>query len=198
MRPWPCGIWAIRTRRYRRAEAAAPGPRAVVIPTAWPSPGFCCLLHQLRRERHLTQEQAEAAITLASEQGFPLWLGHRDVLQGWALAEQGQSEEGISPDPPRPGHLPSHRGRVFQSYFLALLAEAYGKAGQAEEGLAVLAEALAVVDKTASGFTRRSCIGCTASLRSKSARCRVGNRPKVRSRPIAQSLVAQAKPRSVF
>ena len=31
-------------------------------------------------------------------------------------------------------------------YFLALLAEAYGKAGQAEEGLRVLAEALAAVD----------------------------------------------------
>jgi len=35
-----------------------------------------------------------------------------------------------------------------QSYFLALLAEAYGKGGQAEEGLHVLAEALAHVDKT--------------------------------------------------
>jgi predicted ATPase len=33
-------------------------------------------------------------------------------------------------------------------YFLALLAEAYGRVGQAEEGLGVLAEALAVVDKT--------------------------------------------------
>ena len=32
--------------------------------------------------------------------------------------------------------------------FLALLAEAYGKAGQVEEGLTALAEALAVVDKT--------------------------------------------------
>ncbi len=31
--------------------------------------------------------------------------------------------------------------------FLALLAEAYGKAGQVEEGLTVLAEALAAVDK---------------------------------------------------
>ena len=33
-------------------------------------------------------------------------------------------------------------------YYLALLAEAYGKAGQAEEGLRVLAEALTVVHKT--------------------------------------------------
>ena len=33
-------------------------------------------------------------------------------------------------------------------YHLALLAEAYGKAGQGEEGLTALAEALAVVDRT--------------------------------------------------
>jgi predicted ATPase len=33
-------------------------------------------------------------------------------------------------------------------YFLALLAEAYGNAGQADDGLQVLAEALMLVDKT--------------------------------------------------
>jgi predicted ATPase len=37
---------------------------------------------------------------------------------------------------------------VFWPYFLTLLAEAYGKEGQGEEGLSVLAEALAVVDRT--------------------------------------------------
>ena len=35
-----------------------------------------------------------------------------------------------------------------RSHFLALLAEAYGKAGQAEAGLKTLAEVLAVVDRT--------------------------------------------------
>ena len=38
--------------------------------------------------------------------------------------------------------------RLDRPYYLALLAEAYGKVGQTEEGLTVLAEALAVVDKT--------------------------------------------------
>ena len=37
-------------------------------------------------------------------------------------------------------------------YYLALLAEAYGKAGQTKEGLDVLAEALAVVAKTGEGW----------------------------------------------
>ena len=41
---------------------------------------------------------------------------------------------------------------MFHSYYLVLLAEAYGKAGQAEEGLATLAEALSVVDKSGERF----------------------------------------------
>jgi predicted ATPase len=41
---------------------------------------------------------------------------------------------------------------LFQSYYLALLAEAYGKAGQAEDGLATLAEALTVVDNSGERF----------------------------------------------
>jgi predicted ATPase len=38
------------------------------------------------------------------------------------------------------------------SYFLALVAEAYGQVGQSEEGFTVLAEALAVVDRTGERF----------------------------------------------
>jgi predicted ATPase len=55
----------------------------------------------------------------------------------WALAEQGQVQEGIA------------QMRQSRNTFVpALLAEAYGKVGQVEEGLAVLAKALAVVEKT--------------------------------------------------
>ena len=70
------------------------------------------------------------------------------ILRGWALAEQGQGEEGIAQI--RQG-LAAYRAtgaEVVRPYCLALLAEAYGKVGQVEEGLTVLAEALAVVDKT--------------------------------------------------
>ena len=58
-------------------------------------------------------------------------------VRGWALAEQGQLQEGIAQ---------MRRSRA--AYLLALLAEAYGKVGQVEEGLTVLAKALAQVEKT--------------------------------------------------
>jgi predicted ATPase len=70
------------------------------------------------------------------------------ILHGWALAEQGQVKEGIKEI--QQG-LAAHRaGGTERSrpYYLALLAEAYGKAEQEEEGLTVLSEALEAVERT--------------------------------------------------
>jgi predicted ATPase len=109
-------------------------------------------LQQYCREAHGTQERAEAAITLSTEQGFPQWLAMGTILRGWALAVQGQGEEGIAQM--RQG-LATYRAtgaEVWRPYFLALLAEGQGKVGQTEEGLEALAEALAVVDRTGERF----------------------------------------------
>src|SRR5205823_910923 len=74
------------------------------------------------------------------------------VLRGWALADQGQVEEGISQMRQGLATCQAIGIGIFHSYFLALLAEVYGKAGQAEDGLATLAEALTVVDKSGERF----------------------------------------------
>jgi len=109
-------------------------------------------LHQLRREGPLTHEWAEAAITLVHEQGFPGWLGRGAILQGWALAEQRQVEERIAQMRHGLATCQAIGVGTFHSYNLALLAEAYGKVGQAGEGLTALAEALALVDKSGERF----------------------------------------------
>jgi predicted ATPase len=96
------------------------------------------VFHLLRREEQLARERAEEVITLSTEHGFPNRLAVGTLLRGWALAEQGQVEEGIA------------QMRQSQVSFLVpyVLPEAYGKVGQVEEGLSVLAKALAVIDKT--------------------------------------------------
>ncbi len=69
-------------------------------------------------------------------------------VQGWPLAAQGQDEAGIAQM--RQG-LIAHRAtgaEQHRPFFLTVLAEACGSAGQVEEGLRVLAEALAAVDNT--------------------------------------------------
>ncbi|MBI3303221.1 MAG: hypothetical protein HYZ72_14230, partial [Deltaproteobacteria bacterium] len=70
------------------------------------------------------------------------------ILQGKAMVEQGQGEPGIAQIRQGLSVYQATGAELIQPYFLALLAEAYGKAGQAEEGLSALAEALAKVDKT--------------------------------------------------
>jgi adenylate cyclase len=105
-------------------------------------------LHQFRREEQLTQERAEATLALSTDQGFALYVGMGTLLLGWALAEQGQREEGIAQM--RQG-LAAWQGigmELLRPYYLALLAEAYSKAGQVEEALTLLAEAQAVVHRT--------------------------------------------------
>jgi class 3 adenylate cyclase/predicted ATPase len=109
-------------------------------------------LHQRRREGQATQWQAEAAITLSTEHRFPFWSACGTILRGWVLAEQRQGEEGITQI--REG-LTTYRAtgaEVWLPYFLALLADAYGKVGQFDKGLPLLAQALATVDRTEERF----------------------------------------------
>jgi predicted ATPase len=110
--------------------------------------GLAAFLHQVRREVQAAQERAEAAIRLATEQGFMLNLAVGTFLRGWALAEQGQGEEGIAQMRQGLTAVRATGQKVARPRLLATLAEAYGKVGQAEEGLTLLAEALALVNKT--------------------------------------------------
>jgi predicted TIM-barrel fold metal-dependent hydrolase len=52
-------------------------------------------VHQFRREPKATQECAEEIIALCTEHGIPFFLAWGTSLRGWALAEQGQREEGL-------------------------------------------------------------------------------------------------------
>jgi class 3 adenylate cyclase/predicted ATPase/energy-coupling factor transporter ATP-binding protein EcfA2 len=106
------------------------------------------LCHQLRREERLTQERAEALISLAKEQGFPYQMAMGSILRGWALAQQGQAKEGIEQLNQGLMDYRATGAEALRPYYLALLAEAHGTMGQPESGLTVLAEALTLADTT--------------------------------------------------
>jgi predicted ATPase len=110
--------------------------------------GMHALLHQVRREIGLAQEWVEKTVAYATEHSFPYWLTLGSILKGWLLAQQGQLEVGVAQF--RRG-LDAYRAtgaKLGLSWFLALLAELYGKSGQIEDGLRVMAEALAHIDTT--------------------------------------------------
>jgi predicted ATPase len=109
---------------------------------------FAAVLHQLRREAILAQERAEAAMTLSNQQGLGAFLAMGTLLRGWALAEREQRAEGISQIREGLDAWRAVGNELLRPYFLSLLAEAYGNAGQAEEGMDTLAEALATMQNT--------------------------------------------------
>lgn len=99
-------------------------------------------LHRYLREGRLTQECAEADITLSREQGFAFFLAQGTIMQGWALVEQGQKEDGIAQIRQGLAALRATGLEVVRPYWLALLAETCGMEEQVEERLHALAEAL--------------------------------------------------------
>ncbi len=107
---------------------------------------WAAVFHQFRLEAQAVQDRAEAALRLATDQGFPVWIAHSSMLRGWVLAHQGQ--DGIEQLHQGLLTLRATGAEVLQPYFLALLAEAYGTIGQPEAGLAVLTEALTLADTT--------------------------------------------------
>jgi predicted ATPase/class 3 adenylate cyclase len=109
---------------------------------------YTAQLHIFRREAQAALEQSEAELALAAKHGFALWIAGGAVYRGWALAEQGQVEEGIAQIRQGLAAWRAMGSVTALPLYIPLLAEAYGKAGQAAEGLSVLAEALTLVDKT--------------------------------------------------
>jgi DNA-binding NtrC family response regulator/predicted ATPase/class 3 adenylate cyclase len=109
---------------------------------------FATWTHQFRREVLLTQQYAETTMTVATDLGFPAWVGQGLILGGWALAVQGHGAAGIAQIHQGLSARQATGADLARSYWLALLAEVHGEVGQAEEGLSVLAEAFAEVRKT--------------------------------------------------
>jgi class 3 adenylate cyclase/DNA-binding winged helix-turn-helix (wHTH) protein/predicted ATPase len=110
------------------------------------------IVHQLRREAQQTREQAEAAIVVATEQGFPHWVAWAITMRGWALVELGEPAEGIEQLHQALALWRTAGSGHAQLYGHVLLAEGYGKAGQPAEGLHVLAEVLTTAHQLGQRF----------------------------------------------
>ena len=129
--------------RAAESGGAGPGPGSWPIPIVWRCAQYwATYLHHRRREAPAVQAQADALLTLATVQEFPLWVGHGTFWQGWALAMQGQGEAGLAQMHQGLAAVLATGQTLSQPYQLVLLAEAAGHAGQLEEGLHWLTEAL--------------------------------------------------------
>jgi len=109
---------------------------------------YAAMVHVDCREGQAAAEWIDATLVLSNEQGFPQYATLGMLCRGWMLAEQGQGEEGITVIRQAMAMRRAMRAEAGRPWFLALLAEVYGRVGQPREGLPLLTEALAIADRT--------------------------------------------------
>jgi predicted ATPase/class 3 adenylate cyclase len=112
---------------------------------------YAAVLHHRRRDAPAVQAQAEALLTLATAQGFPLWRGNGTFWQGWARAMQGEAAAGLAEMHQGLAAIVATGETLGRPRRLVPLAEALGHTGQVEEGLRLLAEDLAELEASGQG-----------------------------------------------
>ena len=102
---------------------------------------------QFRRDVLAVYEQAEAAVALSTEQDFLQWVAWGMSLRGWALALQGQGEEGLAQVRQGIAACRASGATLVVPYFCTLLADVCDHLGHTEDGLQALAEAHTLVEQ---------------------------------------------------
>lgn len=135
---------AVRASRENVALAQEIGrPFALTLALFWDS-----ALHRVLGNVEVARERAEATIALATAHGFSSFVVGGMLLRGGALADGGQIEAGITELRGALDVMRAAGTEWLRPYWTGILAEAYGKAGQPAQGLALLEEAVECMNRT--------------------------------------------------
>jgi class 3 adenylate cyclase/predicted ATPase len=91
-------------------------------------------------------EWVDQLVMVTTEQGFPHWRAMGTICRGWVKVKNGDVAEGISLL--RSGGAAARAAGAWRPHNIALLAAACDSAGQVEEGLVLLDDALQIVERT--------------------------------------------------
>jgi predicted ATPase len=106
---------------------------------------FAASFYECRRDPEAARVLGEEAVLHSTEHGFELLGSLQALHRGWLLVDSAEAQRGVK----------AYRdtGSAFgMPTFLGLLAETHEKVGQPEEGLAVVAEALALAKSTGAHY----------------------------------------------
>jgi predicted ATPase len=110
--------------------------------------GFASSVHLFRGETEAALECAERSIAICDEGGFALWLAHALVMRGRLRCDLGALDEGLA-DMQEGYTLWVATGAVVTlPMYATLRAEGLALAGRPGEGLALLAQSLALIERT--------------------------------------------------
>jgi hypothetical protein len=145
--PGTAGCLGFPTQALQRGQEALAQAQAFAHPYSLAmAQNWMIYVHYRRRDAPAVQVQAEALLTLATAQQFPLYMGHVTCWRGWALAIQGHGERGIVQLRQGMAGALATGQTLVRPLCLVLLAEAMEYTGQVDEGLRVIAEALVAIE----------------------------------------------------
>jgi predicted ATPase len=145
---WSLWYLGYPTQALTRLQEALDLAQRIAHPPSWEyALTSAFVVYQLRAEVSEARAHVERALAVSREYGFALREALGTIFLGWALVMQEHAATGL----PQLIHgIAAYRATDAEAgrhYWLGMLAEAYGKAGQINAGLTALTEALAAVEK---------------------------------------------------
>jgi tetratricopeptide (TPR) repeat protein len=108
-----------------------------------------CIFHQLRGDGPGLQERSQEPLALATEQGYPHFVGTGTCFRAWAtVAMGGPIVEAINELRLGLAAKRATGADIKIPYYFGLMAEAHMRIGRTSEGLTLLSEALELVGRT--------------------------------------------------
>jgi predicted ATPase len=142
---WALWVLGNPTRAAARMRDALDRARSAGYPFALANACvFAGTFHALCGDADGVRRVADEAVLHSTEHGFELLLPLGDVLRGWWLSATGQREQGAAMIRSGVTAYRDNGAGIGLPTFLGFLAEAHAKSGRRDEGLVVVADALAM------------------------------------------------------
>jgi predicted ATPase len=106
------------------------------------------LLRSLVGEDAALDEWADQLVAVATEQGFPYWRAQGTIFRGWVAVKNGDVTEEISLLRSGSTAFRATGAELWMPHYIALLARAADIAGQIEEAVTLVDDALQIVERT--------------------------------------------------
>ncbi len=103
---------------------------------------LAALFHALRKDTDAALQHSEQTIKLSKQAGFPFLLAFGLIIRGWARSFSGKTGMAIKLMRNGIEAMQAIGAELGRPFFLSLLAEGYGNAGQSDEGLKIISTAL--------------------------------------------------------
>ena len=95
---------------------------------------YAGMLHQFARDPAAVRELAAELIAVCREHHFAYYLAWTQIIRGWAEAVLGSPADGIAEIERSLADIDATGGRLRHAYYLSLLADAHGRAGDPGAG----------------------------------------------------------------